>query len=558
LRTQTIWWTFVKKDWLIYVIGAFCVLFCGGLQVLLPYILGQGIDLMKGLPTTSFLQSLTKEKAFSLLFFSFLTGQFLLAIGRWGWRLTLARMTHYAGSHLREQIWKKACYFPGNLFQKLYTPGRLMNASTSDVHAARMVFGFTLVAVFDILFLGTLTLVLMSSIDVSITLWMLFLFVLLPPFIKKLSTKEMKLYQLAQESLSFFHEKCAHSISTIRLQRLTQTGDLWEKVLGKTAEDYRERRLSATFCSLQFIPTMGIGTVFSYLVLFGLGISKVLDGSLSLGDFVILQSYVLLLQEPILELGFIISEIQRAKTSLGRLGNIYQEKPQKNLIGKGEPTVIPTKGPIFNIKALTYKYPDAPLSLGPFNFTLFKNEKLGLMGPTGTGKSTLLHILLGLKTQFEGEALFLGKSVNVYEHTPLRQHLTMVSQDPFVFADTIRNNIQGANEKSDQDIWKVLDLVALRDEVEGFPDGLETPLGEWGLNLSGGQKQRLTMARAFIQKPSFLFLDDCLSSVDTLTEEKILKNMTSYLEDKTVIWVSHRKSTLRLCDRILEINHAAT
>ena len=180
------------------------------------------------------------------------------------------------------------------------------------------------------------------------------------------------------------------------------------------------------------------------------------------------------------------------------------------------------------------------------------------MGPTGTGKSTLLHILLGLKTQYLGEALFLGKSVKTYEHTPLRQHLTMVSQDPFVFADTIRNNIQGGGHKSDEDIWAILDLVSLKEEVENFPDHLDTPLGEWGLNLSGGQKQRLTMARAFIREPSFLFLDDCLSSVDTLTEEKILENMATYLKDKTVIWVSHRKSTLRLCDRILELDHAST
>ena len=555
MDSRNLWWEFVKKDWKIYSLGALSVFFCGSLQVLLPFLLGQGIDLIQGEAVRPIFQKSSKESTFQFLFLLFFLANVFLMMGRWCWRVTLARMTHYAGSLLRGKIWERACYFPGKLFQEVYTPGYLMNASTSDVHSARMIFGFTLVAVFDVVFLGGLTLILMALLDKTITVLMLFLFLLLPPFIKKLSTKEMVLYRKAQESLSFFHEKCSHCISTVRLQRLTQTSSLWEKILKTTAEGYRSKRLDATFCSLRFIPTMGIGTLFSYVVLFGMGLTKVFSGSMSLGDFIIMQSYVLLLQDPILELGFIISEIQKGKTSLKRLGTIYQEGLQKNLIHKGENQFDSSGGPIFQISSLSYHYPKNKIALGPWSFHVKKNEKLGIMGPTGSGKSTLLQILLGLKTDYEGEVLLCGKSVERYEHEGLRKEISMVSQNPFVFADTIWNNIQGGSSLTKDEVWHYLKLVELSKEVEAFPDNIETPLGEWGLNLSGGQKQRLTLARALAKGAQFLLLDDCLSSVDTITEEKILGNLKNYLSDKTCIWVAHRKSTLKLCDRILELNH---
>ena len=551
-----LWWEFVKKDWKIYSLGGLSVLICGTLQVLLPFLLGQGIDLIQGVAVRPIFEKDTKTSTFQFLFFLFLFANIFLVIGRWCWRVTLARMTHYAGSFLRGKIWERACYFPGELFQKVYTPGYLMNASTSDVHSARMIFGFTLVAVFDVVFLGGLTLILMAFLDKTITILMLFLFFILPPLIKKLSTKEMALYKKAQESLSFFHEKCSHCISTVRLQRLTQTSPLWEKILKSSAEGYRSKRLEATFCSLRFIPTMGIGTLFSYFILFGIGLTKVFSGSMSLGDFIIMQSYVLLLQDPILELGFIISEIQKGKTSLKRLGTIYQEDLQKNLVQKGDKKYDSDTGSIFKISSLSYKYHKNKMALGPWSFDVKKNEKLGIMGPTGSGKSTLLQILLGLKTNYEGEVLLCGKAVELYEHEGLRNEISMVSQNPFVFADTIWNNIQGGSDLTEDEIWHYLKIVELSEEVERFPHKIETPLGEWGLNLSGGQKQRLTLARALAKGAQFLLLDDCLSSVDTITEEKILNNLKDYLTDKTCIWVAHRKSTLKLCDRILEFNNA--
>ena len=133
--------------------------------------------------------------------------------------------------------------------------------------------------------------------------------------------------------------------------------------------------------------------------------------------------------------------------------------------------------------------------------------------------------------------------------------MSYVHQKPFLFADSIRNNIAIDTEYSDEQIWEFLDLAGLKSDIEGFDDQLDTPLGEWGINLSGGQKQRLTLARALARKPSLLFLDDCLSAVDTVTEEQILKNLDQQLKDTTLIWVAHRESTLKYCNKFLKLGH---
>jgi ATP-binding cassette subfamily B protein len=135
----------------------------------------------------------------------------------------------------------------------------------------------------------------------------------------------------------------------------------------------------------------------------------------------------------------------------------------------------------------------------------------------------------------------------------LRSYIGHVSQKPFLFADSIRVNVAMNNELTDEEIWRYLELAGLKDDVELFGDKLDTQLGEWGINLSGGQKQRLTLARALAAKPKVLFLDDCLSAVDTITEEKILKNLDQHLKDVTLVWVAHRKSTLKYCNHTFEL-----
>ena len=155
-----------------------------------------------------------------------------------------------------------------------------------------------------------------------------------------------------------------------------------------------------------------------------------------------------------------------------------------------------------------------------------------------------------------GSVELYGRPFSAYSHEHLRNYIGYVHQKPFLFADSIRVNVAVDGQLSDEEIWNFLELAGLKEDVEAFPDKLDTQLGEWGINLSGGQKQRLTLARALARRPQLLFLDDCLSAVDTITEEKILKNLDQHLKDVTLIWVAHRKSTLKYCNHTFELKPA--
>jgi ATP-binding cassette subfamily B protein len=209
---------------------------------------------------------------------------------------------------------------------------------------------------------------------------------------------------------------------------------------------------------------------------------------------------------------------------------------------------------ILDVKDLSYSFIESAPLFSHLSFKLKKGGRLGITGAIGTGKSTLISILQGLEREISGGSVtFLGKPFSAYSHDHLRSYIGHVSQKPFLFADSIRHNVVMNSDLTDDEIWKYLDLAGLKDDVLNFPNGLDTELGEWGINLSGGQKQRLTLARAIAKKPKLLFLDDCLSAVDTITEELILKNLNIYLKDVTLVWVAHRKSTLKYCDQIFEL-----
>jgi len=162
--------------------------------------------------------------------------------------------------------------------------------------------------------------------------------------------------------------------------------------------------------------------------------------------------------------------------------------------------------------------------------------------------------MAGLEQNFRGEVLFSGEDIKSYSHVSLRDNIKLVNQKNFLFSDTVRNNISLNQKLTDEELWHYLDVAGVATDVRTFSNGLDTALGEWGVNLSGGQKQRLTLARALAAKPKVLFLDDCLSAVDTVTERKILSSLDKELKGKSVIWVAHRESTLKYCDKILELS----
>jgi ATP-binding cassette subfamily B protein len=520
--------------------------------VLTTRIVGWVINIFNSDPVPGFFSASTLETTFSNLFMAFVICRILITIGRMGWRITLGRQTHMASAMLRKKIWDNVRFFKKIDLNTSFTKGSLMNASNSDVNSSRFIFGFTIVGFVDVLFLGILTTISMLLINFKMTIISIAVLSILPIFVKKLSTSEVIKFKRSQKSLGVFNDLVSQVISTVRLQRLTQTGAFWVKRLVTSADDYRLVRKDALDTSLKYIPVMGGASVLSYIILFAVGINLTLKGSMTVGDFVTMQGLIFLLQDPLMEMGFIISDWKRGRASLERLNEIYINEKESHLYNQGHP--INEDDFVLKVKDLCFKYEENGENLiDHLNLELLPGDRFGITGAIGTGKSTLLNILSGIERSYRGKLYFHGKDYNSYAHNDLRDYMSIVQQKAFLFADSIRKNICMDMDLSDEEVWYFLELAGLDEDVSNFENKLDTELGEWGINLSGGQKQRLTLARALARRPKLLFLDDCLSAVDTVTEEKILQSLDRELSDTTLVWVAHRKSTLKYCTNFLHL-----
>jgi ATP-binding cassette subfamily B multidrug efflux pump len=554
IHAKSIWKNYLAERWVIYSWGAFSVLLTNLMQVLAPKNIGWIVDFMTKKPVPKILTGANDHQTFVILFAVLAISRILINIFRFMWRITLGRQTHYACGMLRRDIWDHVRYFKKEDLERKFTKGVLMNAQASDTNSARFIFGFTLVAITDFLFLGVFTFIAMAMIHLPMALLSFVVLLFVPMFVRKLSEKEVEQYRIIQDALSQFNDLSSQAVATIKLQRLTQTGPFWERRLMTIAENHRLQKLKGINFNLLYIPVMGVASLVSYVVLFVMGISFTFQGKMTVGEFISMQGLIFLLHDPLMSLGFIVSEWKKGFTALERLSEIFLHEKDNSLIAAGS-AIDETNGDVvLSVSNLGFSFGDSAPLFSHLNFSLKKGERLGITGPIGSGKSTLLTLLTGLNRENSlGDIQLYGKPFSAYSHENLRSYLGIVSQKPFLFADSIRVNVSMNHQLSDEEIWNFLDLAGLKEDVKNFPDKLDTQLGEWGINLSGGQKQRLTLARALAAKPKILFLDDCLSAVDTITEEKILKNLDSHLLDVTLVWVAHRKSTLKYCHQTFEL-----
>ena len=542
---------FILKRKIIYLTGIATLLITSSSQVLSVRAVGWIIDFFTDNRLPSIFGHNNKEQQFLMIFSCLFFSYLFLSLGRIGWRYVLARQTHHATKELLEKMWDSIRFFPERELNTNFTKGALMNAATSDVNRAKFLYGFTLTGIFDVCFMGFFTIVAMVQISWELTVLTFVSLFFVPFLVQKVAFKEMTLYRKAQETLSLFNDLASQAVTTIRMQRITQTGFFWVKRLIKSAEHYRKRRLKAVYTSLDYYWIMGGGSIIANIVLFTAGLYFIWISKISIGDFVAIQGLVLLLQDPMMELGFVISDWKKGTTSLERIYQII-DGPIDEMYLKGAGGIDVTRE-IISIKDLSFTY-DNHQVLNQLSLNISKGDRIGVMGPIGSGKSTLINIISGLEKEYcAGTVLFMGKPFKDYSYKNLRNFIGVVPQKTFLFSRTIRENINIDQDLSDEQIWHYLKIASVHNDVAGFPDGLDTSLGEWGINLSGGQKQRLTLARAISRRPSLLLLDDCLSAVDTVTEEEILTNLDTYLKETSLVWVAHRKSTLKNCDRIINL-----
>lgn len=473
-------------------------------------------------------------------------------LGRVGWRQILARQTHLAGHDMKTRLWSVVKDQPLSILDR-FSLGDLMNRATADWNKTRFIHGFTIVLTFDLIFFSTLSVISMLMIHVKLALLCLCVIPFLPRQIIKISRREYTFHQVAQEQLSLLSDLISQAVKTIRLQRATASEKAWEEKLSIYAKEYAERQFKVLHASWQIFVLGALPTICAYGILFTYGIMEVQAGRVSIGAFIALQSYVLLLQSPLFELGSVISEWQTGFASFHRLAEIYNLERDSSTTSEAVIHRFHDPRVAVRLQDLSYSYDQKQDVLNHIDLIIPQGEKLGLIGPIGAGKSTLVNIVGGLLENPRGVVQIHGLNLEQGQRDWIVRQITMVPQKPFLFAGSIRHNLAPMGTADEAAMIEALKTVELWDDVQKFVGGLDCWIGEWGVNLSGGQKQRLSLARALLKPSPILILDDCLSAVDSITEARILAQLKIKLAPHTVLWTAHRLSTLQLCDRILRL-----
>ena len=331
---------------------------------------------------------------------------------------------------------------------------------------------------------------------------------------------------------------------------------LLNRLYRKNSEAYRANAISLAKTEAVFFPSMGLMIGISTLLTILIGGLYVIDGSINIGVIGEFVMYILMLTFPVMAIGWTASMIQRASTSQRRINEFLNTTPSIKNAVNSEKFIL--KGNI-EFKAVDFIYPDTGIhAIKNFNLDINQGEKIAIIGKTGSGKSTIAQLMLRMYDPQKGEILYDGINVKKIDLASVRSQISYVPQDVFLFSDSVENNISFALEQATtESINNAAANAAVANEINIFPKGYQTLIGERGVTLSGGQKQRISIARALIKDHEIVVFDDCLSAVDAKTENEILSNLNNYLHSKTAIIITHRVFSLFNFDKIIVLQDGA-
>lgn len=434
--------------------------------------------------------------------------------------------------------------------------GDLIARLTADLNAVRQMTGMVVFQSVNVGFLLIFTLFRMFKLNSSLALMTLILVPVISLAFWLLLRIVKKRYRLVQEQFGNVSAMAAENFSGIRVVKGFGIEDREIAIFGRLNDEFIRRNLRLTLADGPLFPMMELlfGIAISLLLLFG-G-QAVLNVSLSIGAF---SSFIFLfmgIQWPLMGLGFIANMVQRGTTSWGRLREIFDVEPTIQNGPETDYSIRTTHGEIeFRNVSLTV---DGIRLLDNISFHIQPGEKLGITGRTGAGKTLIIKLISRLIEPDDGQILIDGRNIKSVPIAVLRRQIGMVPQEPYLFGDTVKENIAfgvPTNIVTNDRIKRVATLAQLDQDIESFPKGYDTRLGERGVTLSGGQRQRTAIARAIIRDPSLLILDDALSAVDTQTESEILDGLKKVTDNRSSIIVAHRLSAFQLTDRILVIEN---
>ena len=489
----------------------------------------------------------------------------LLFAGLMGLFMYFMRQTIIVMSRLIEYDMRKEIFEHYQIldlaFYKRNKTGDLMARITEDVNKVRMYLGPAILYGINLVSLFAFVIYAMVNVSLELTLFCLIPLPILSISIYYVSDLIHKKSEEIQQQLAVLNNTAQEVYAGIRVVKAYTQENSMLGFFTSQSQQYNQQSVSLARINALFYPLMILLIGISTLITVYAGGTLVVNGSISTGNIAEFVIYVNMLTWPVTSIGWIASIIQQASASQKRINEFMQTKPS---ILSGNTEDFKLNGEIvFNNVGLTY--PDTGIcALKNIKLHIKAGEKIAIIGKTGSGKSSFAELLLRMNDVSEGEILFDGVPVKDLNLGRLREQIGYVPQDVFLFSDSLKQNITfGKPDASDAEIEKAIFDASLTDEIKTFPDGLNTILGERGITLSGGQKQRVSIARALLKNPEILILDDCLSAVDSHTENKILNYFQSSLKDKTAIIISHRIYVNLHFDKILvfqdgEVAHAGT
>ncbi len=544
-----------KYKWL-FLTGTLFVGLANVFQVYAPHYIGDMIDLV----TTNYdaivsgnnndlAENVYRSVLISgLLFLGFtvLRGIFMFFM-----RQTIIVMSRNIEYDQKNDLFKHYTTLTPAFFKKNNT-GDLMSRVAEDVGRVRQYVGPALMYFMNLVFNFAFGIWMMVSINPTLTLYVLLPLPILSISIYYVNSIINRKSEAIQAQLSNLTSIAQESFSGIRViqayARERSTGQYFER----ECDEYKNLSLSLSRVDALFQPLMVLLIGMSVLITIFVGGWQVMEGKLSTGDLAEFLFYVNMMTWPVTSLGWVVSIIQRAAASQKRIDEFLLTQPNV------QASNLPERKLSGNIRFsnVSFTYPDTGVqALKNINFEIREGEKVAIVGKTGSGKTTIADLMFRLYDVDAGAIEFNNINIKKYNLADLRNGISTVPQDVFLFSDTIRNNIAFGNKSANLEaIIQYAQFASINNEIEAFRDGYQTLVGERGVTLSGGQKQRISIARAFMKEAPIIILDDCLSAVDAATEKRIMSNMRDYLDKKTAVIITHRIFSLISFDRIIVLD----
>ena len=520
--------------------GALTVLLNNGIWILFPKVIQRAIDALNTGVThqklatyAGLLMAVVAAKGV----FQFLTRWVVIGISR------------DIEFDLRNDLFTHLESLSYSYYQKTRT-GDVMARATNDLNAVRMLLGPGIMYTANTIVYTIGALIFMMKMSPQLTLYAFLPLPIVSIVVQYFGRRIHERFERIQAMFSDISARAQENFSGARVIRAYVQEEAEIESFEKANQEYIGRSLKLVRLMGMLWPTLETLLGFAIVIVLWLGGREVINGRMTVGNFVAFNTYMVTLTWPVIALGWVINIFQRGTASMVRINEILVEKPE--IADPVPPPTMPAdrlQGEI-EFRNLSFAYNGIPV-LHDINLHVPAGSSLAIVGPTGSGKSTLVNLIPRLYDAAPGSVLVDGRPIREFPLHYLRRNIGFVPQETFLFSDTIRENIAfGAENVSDADIHVAAAGASIASDIESFPEQYATMVGERGITLSGGQKQRTAIARAIIRDPRILVLDDALSSVDTYTEEKILNHLREVMQGRTTIFISHRVSTVRNADRI--------